>query len=130
MKRPKKLPSDRVYTEEADLLKAVKEWLEPQERYGIKMLRICDRYAKGYSDIFICVNGIFVVAELKDDTGIASLHQLQFIEEMIACGAIGGVCRSVKDVADLVEQAKEISYERRIKYADSDTLRSGLQSAT
>ena len=106
MSRPKRLPSSRVYEDEADLVKAVKEWLEPQERDGIKMLRICDRYTKGYSDLFICVRGIFVVAELKDNTGTPSKHQLDFIKEMVACGAIGGVCRSVKDVADLIEKAK------------------------
>lgn len=106
MSRPKRLPSSRVYEDEAELVKAVKEWLEPQERDGIKMLRICDRYTKGYSDLFICVRGIFVVAELKDNTGTPSKHQLEFIEEMTACGAIGGVCRSVKDVADLIEKAK------------------------
>ena len=102
-----KLPSDRQYKDEADLVKAVKKWLEPQERDGIKLIRICDRYTKGYSDFFICVNGWFVVAELKDNTGTASQHQLDFIKEMVACGAIGGVCRSVKDVADLIEQAKQ-----------------------
>lgn len=82
------------------------EWLEPQRRDGIKVVRICDRYNKGYSDLFICVRGVFVVAELKDDTGTATPHQEQFIEDMIACGAIGGVCRTVKQVADLVDEAK------------------------
>lgn len=130
MKRPKRLPSDLQYDDEAVLMKKVKEWLEPQQRYGIKMMRICDRYTKGYSDIFICVKGILVVAELKDRTGTASQHQLDFIDEIVACGGIGGVCRSVKDVADLVEQAKERVNARRFEYADSDTLRSGLQSAT
>lgn len=95
-----------MYKDEAKLLKKVTEWLEPQRRDGIKVIRICDRYAKGYSDLFINVRGQFVVAELKDDEGTASQHQLDFIEEMIACGAIGGVCRTVAEVADLVEQAK------------------------
>ena len=118
------------YKDEAVLMKKVKEWLEPQKRDGIKMIRICDRYTKGYSDIFICVRGQFVVAELKDDTGVASQQQLDFIKEMVAAGAIGGVCRSVADVAYLVEQAKERVNARRLKYADKETLRSGLQSAT
>lgn len=130
MRTPDKLPSSQVYSDEAILLKNVKEWLEPQERDGIKMIPIRDRYARGYSDLFICVRGQFVVAELKDDVGIATPHQKQFIKEMVACGAIGGVCRSVKDVADLVEQAKERGYARRLKYADQETLRPGLQSAT
>lgn len=100
-------PSTKTFKEEADLLDAVKKWLEPQFRDGIKVIRICDRYAKGYSDLFICVRGQFVVAELKDDEGTASPHQEQFIEEMIACGAIGGVCRTVAEVAALVEEAKK-----------------------
>lgn len=94
------------------MLTKVKEWLEPQRRDGIKMMRICDRYTKGYSDLFICVRGILVVAELKDDTGTPSQHQLDFIDEIVACGGIGGVCRTVKEVADLVEQAKERSNAR------------------
>lgn len=87
-------------------MRKVTEWLQPQKRDGIKLIRICDRYNKGYSDLFICVRGIFVVAELKDDTGVASEHQKQFIKEMKEAGAIGGVCRTVKEVADLVEEAK------------------------
>lgn len=82
------------------------EWLEPQRRDGIKVLRICDRYAKGYSDLFICVRGIFVCAELKDDEGEATKHQGDFLDEMSEAGAICGVCRTVKEVADLVEAAK------------------------
>lgn len=130
MRKQKRLPSSQYYSDEADLLKAVREWLEPQRRDGIKMMRICDRYTKGYSDLFICVKGILVVAELKDNTGTPSQHQLDFIDDIIKCGGIGGVCRSVKEVADLVEQAKERVNARRYEYADTDTLRSGLQSAT
>lgn len=70
------------------------------------MIRISDRYKKGYSDLFICVRGIFVVAELKDDEGTATPHQEEFIADIIACGGIGTVCRTVKEVADLVEEAK------------------------
>lgn len=101
------LPSDRMYKDEGVLQKKCIQWLEAQRRDGVKVLRICDRYAKGYSDLFICVNGIFVVAELKDDEGKPTPHQLNFIKEMQRCGAIGGVCRSVKDVQDLVDKAKE-----------------------
>jgi hypothetical protein len=99
-------PSSQTYTDEGELQKDVIAWLEPQLRDGIKVMRICDRYTKGYSDLFINVRGQFVVAELKDDEGTASPHQLQFIEEMVKCGAIGAVCRTVKEVADLVEEAK------------------------
>lgn len=135
----KKLPSDQMFQDERDLVKEVKKWLEPQHRDGIKLMRICDRYAKGYSDFFICVRGLWVVAELKDDTGKASPHQLEFIDDIKACGGIGGVCRTVKEVADLVErakaladlleQAKELGYER-YRYADKEAPRPGLLSAT
>lgn len=101
-----KLPSDQMFEEEADLLDAVTKWLEPQQRDGVKLIRICDRYAKGYSDLFICVRGIFVIAELKDNIGTATPHQKEFIADMLACGAIGAVCRTVKEVADLVDEAK------------------------
>lgn len=95
----------KVYTEEAALLKAVIRWLEPQQRDGIKVIRICDRYHSGYSDLFICARGRFVVAELKDDSGTATPHQELFIEEMELAGATGGVCRTVKQVADLIDKA-------------------------
>ena len=62
MSTPRKLPSDHTYKDEADLLKDTIAWLEPQIRDGIKVIRICDRYHKGYSDLFICVLGIFVCA--------------------------------------------------------------------
>lgn len=108
MKRSSSLSLSLQYSDEATLLQKVMEWLAPQRRERIKAIRICDRYAKGYSDVFICVHGILVLAELKDDTGQPSPHQLQFIDDMCAAGAIGGICRSVKDVSDLVEQAKQL----------------------
>lgn len=108
-----KAASDKMYRDEASLLSKVTEWLVPQQRDGIKLLRICDRYAKGYSDLFLCVRGQFVVIELKDDTGTASPHQELFIEEMLKAGAIGGVCRTVKEVADYVEEAKRRADVRR-----------------
>jgi hypothetical protein len=98
------LPSNRTYSEESALLRKVIEWLEPQQRNGIKVLRICDRYHKGYSDLFISVQGWFVCAELKDDEGQPTIHQIRFIEEMQKTGAVAGVCRTVAEVAQLVEE--------------------------
>lgn len=95
-----------MYKDEAKLLEKVVEWLEPQRRDGIMTMKIRDRYAKGYSDVFINVRGQWVIAELKDDEGTATPHQEEFIENMVACGAIGAVCRTVAEVAALVEEAK------------------------
>lgn len=100
--------ADGTYTSEAELLKAVNKWLAPQIRDGIQTLRICDRYSKGYSDLFICVRGQFVVIELKDDVGKPSPHQLLFIDAMRKAGAIGGICRTVEEVARYVEEAKHV----------------------
>lgn len=105
MMRETRLKLNQQYTEEAVLMKKVVEWLEPQKRDGIKVMRIVDRYTKGYSDLFICARGKFIVAELKDDTGVPSIHQELFIDDMRAAGAIGGICRTIKDVKDLIDEA-------------------------
>lgn len=94
-----------IYKDENTLLEKVKKWLAPQERNGIKLIRINDRVAVGYSDLFINAKGRFVIAELKDDVGKPTLHQEIFIDEMQRCGAIGGICRSVQDVKDLIDKA-------------------------
>ena len=97
---------DKMYSDEADLLKTVVDYYEPQRRDGIMLIKVRDRYARGYSDLFINVRGQLVLAELKDDEGEASVHQLQFLDDMIACGAIGGVCRTLGEVVALVDEAK------------------------
>jgi hypothetical protein len=98
-------PSSINYTEESTLLDEVIKWMEPLRRYGIVVLKIRDRYALGYSDLFICARGRFIVAELKDDVGKPSIHQDDFINLMTRADASGGICRSVKDVADLISEA-------------------------
>ena len=98
---------DQQYKEESKLLETVTEWLNYQP--DLKALRICDRYAKGYSDIFVCLNGQFVVIELKDDTGTMSKHQEEFIKDMKAVGAIGAECRTLRQVINLIEEARHRS---------------------
>ena len=100
------IPSDKQYSDEAILLKKAIEWLESLKREGIKVVRINDNSHVGYSDLFISVNGWFVVAELKDNKGSASVPQKLFIKEMIATGAVGGVCRSLRDIYRLIQTAK------------------------
>ena len=100
------MPSNRQYKDEAAFLTVATKWLEKQRRDGVKVIRINDNNHKGYSDLFISVNGWFVVAELKDDSGTASVHQKLFIEEMKATGAVGGVCRSLLDIYNLIQEAR------------------------
>jgi hypothetical protein len=94
---------NRQYAKEADILEKALEWLSKQP--NLKAIRICDKYNSGYSDIFICVEGKLVVAELKSATGKPSKLQLEFIAEMQRCGATGGICRSIQDIKTLLEEA-------------------------
>lgn len=99
MARPK------IYREEDKLLEDTIDWLEKQR--GIFAIRINDRQHKGYSDLFICVQGLFVVIELKDDIGTASLHQKVFIQKIIRAGGIGAICRTLEEVQEVVKGVLE-----------------------
>lgn len=107
MTKRKSFALDQTYSDEATLLKKVIEYFEPQRRDGIYIMKIRDRYTKGYSDIFFCVRGMLVVAELKDDEGVPSQHQIDFVKDIVSCGGIGkDTCRTLRDVIELVEEAK------------------------
>lgn len=99
-----KLELEKQYQDEAILMTKVKDWLSVQP--DIVTIRICDRYTKGYSDLFLCVNGLLVVIELKDDTGTATPHQKLFIKSIVDHNGIGGVCRTVGEVINYVEEAR------------------------
>ena len=43
--------------------------------------------------------------ELKDDNGTPSPQQLRYLEKVRESGGIGGVCRTIGDVLDLLEKA-------------------------
>ena len=97
--------SDQPYETEAQFLSVVKSYLEAQP--DMMFMRICDRYSKGYSDIFICVRGIFVALELKDNTGKPTAHQLLFLEQLRRAGGIGGVCSTLDEVMNYINTARE-----------------------
>lgn len=105
MKTGRKSSSDQVmYAQEATLTRKVRDWLELQP--DIHFYKASDRYHKGISDFILCVGGTFVGAELKAKNGKPSPHQLLFIRMVKAAGGIGGVCYTVADVKDLVEEAR------------------------
>ena len=93
-----------TYAQEATLTKKVKDWLGTQE--DIAYYKASDRYQKGISDFIICVEGMFVAAELKAAGGTASPHQRLFIKEIQMAGGIGGVCYTLHDVKELVRAAR------------------------
>ena len=92
-----------MYDKEADFLEAAIKWCFQEGYYPI---RINDSMHRGYSDLFIVVQGRLVCAELKDNTGKPSKHQLDFIERVESYGAIGGVCRTIADIEDLCDEAR------------------------
>lgn len=93
-----------TYAQEATLTKKVKAWLNTQD--DIAYYKASDRYQKGISDFIICVDGIFVAAELKAAGGTASPHQKLFIKEIQRAGGIGGICYTLHDVKELVRAAR------------------------
>lgn len=100
-----KLSSDQKrYKQEATLTSRVREWLMFQD--DIHFYKASDRYNKGISDFILCVNGVFVGAELKADKGTASPHQELFIKQVKEAGGIAGVCYTLAEVIDLVEEAR------------------------
>ncbi len=105
MTTERRLSSDqRRYAQEATLTKKVKEWLEVQR--DIHFYKASDRYHKGVSDFILCVRGVFVGAELKADDGKPSPHQNLLIKQVTDAVGIAGVCYTLSDVKELVEQAR------------------------
>lgn len=104
MRKLTRLELEKSYSTEAELLSKAKEYLEAQ--HEVQFIRINDRYAKGYSDIFLNVNGHFVALELKDDEGEATPHQKLFLRQVVGHGGIGGICRTLSDVNNYLEEAR------------------------
>lgn len=110
MKTQKTLQSDRQsYKLEATLTNHVRQWLQIQT--DIHFYKASDRFAKGVSDMILCVRGQFVGVELKKEGGITSPHQTLFIKQVIGAGGIAGVCYTIGDVKDLVAEARKRANE-------------------
>ena len=93
---------DRVWTEESELQARVIDLLEI---YTQVINREAAATRRGVSDITCCIGGRFVAIELKDDKGTPSPQQLRYLEKVEASGGIGGVCRTIGDVLELLEKA-------------------------
>ena len=93
---------DRVWTDEGELQAKIIDLLEIYTRV---INREAAATRRGVSDITCCVGGRFVAIELKDDKGTPSPQQLRYLEKVEESGGIGGVCRTIGDVLDLLEKA-------------------------
>lgn len=95
--KPKVDPDLKVYTDEGPLTRDVKKYLDtlkPQLAYR----KMSNRYIPGVSDIVGCYKGKFFAIELKDDVGVESFHQKQYIAEHNAAGGICDTARTLGEV--------------------------------
>jgi hypothetical protein len=104
--------SAEQYITEAEFLKDATHWLQLQK--DVKILRVNDSYHRGYSDLILCVRGIFVALELKDNTGTPSPHQKEFIQDILLTGGIAKVVRTMKEIYDSVDSARQRSNVRLV----------------
>lgn len=89
-----------VYTKEADLLTDTRSFLELLPcTLGV---RIDAGSERGKSDILVCYRGRFIAIELKDDIGVPSAQQIDFINKVKQAGGIADICRNLNDVAALL----------------------------
>lgn len=94
-----------TYSLESKITEVVLNYLNKQP--DIAAHKISDRFKKGISDILCCVQGTFVAIELKAKDGTASPHQKAFIKGIVDAGGLGGVCFTLGEVKNLVQQARE-----------------------
>ena len=104
MRKLTKSELEKSYSTEGALLEKAKTYLESQP--DVQLIRINDRYAKGYSDLFLNVNGHFVALELKDNIGVPTPHQRIFLKQVVDKGGIGGICRTLSDISKYLEEAR------------------------
>lgn len=89
---------------EAKLTADVQKYLKMQK--DTWFYKASDRYTSGIPDIIACVNGQFVAIELKGDGYHPTAVQTMKIGKIVNSSGIAGVCYSLEDVKNLVEQAR------------------------
>lgn len=103
MKQVKDSSSSQKLTE-AKLTADTQKYLKMQK--DTWFYKASDRYTSGIPDIIACVNGKFVAIELKGDGYHPTAVQTMKIGKIMSSGGIAGVCYSLEDVKNLVEQAR------------------------
>lgn len=91
---------DREYEEEHVFLSHAKLMLSMFENAVV--VREANPAEAGISDLLVCYHGRFIALELKANDNEPSKRQEKFIEDVIAAGGKGLVCRTMKQVFDTV----------------------------
>ena len=93
-------PKREIYTAEAELLVHTRQFIELLP--NAKFVRLEAGSERGNSDCIICYRGRFIAVELKDNIGKPSAQQLRFLDDVKRSGGIAEVCRSVRDIYNLL----------------------------
>lgn len=94
---------DQPYKLEADLLADAQEYLASKSAIECLPIRINDDTHRGYSDLFILVDGRICFAELKRTTGTPSKHQEKFLEQVQQYNGTGAVIKTLAELQHLVD---------------------------
>lgn len=89
------------YSDEASMLKNAKSVLD---MLGATWTRGKTDDTSGVADLLICYNGLYVAIECKDDHGMPTPQQLEFIAKVKKSGGRGAVCRSISDMFAVLVQ--------------------------
>lgn len=93
----------KVYTDEAKLIKDVKESLEMLDDCCV--IRQEAVHKIGIPDLTLCYNGRFIAIELKDDEGSPSTLQVEWLTKIAKAGGIAIVANSVYPVIEALKRA-------------------------
>lgn len=96
---------NQQFKTEAQLTKHVKKWLGQQD--DLFFWKASERFIAGIPDFVVCVRGIFVGLELKDDTGKLSANQKLIANKIVKAGGIWAECRTVQDAIDAIDAARK-----------------------
>lgn len=85
-------------TEEKRIENSIKQWLETNNHWLIKVQGGVNAPSSGVPDILACINGYFVGIEVKTKTGIVSEIQKYQIDRIIKSGGVAFVATSLEQV--------------------------------
>lgn len=99
-----------------------------KQKYGTRLVSINQHGSAfataGVSDRLLCLDGVFVAIEIKAPENYGNsvekaiekgptIKQRSFVDKVVKAGGVGGIAASVDGYLALLEQAEEVSGNRR-----------------
>ena len=78
----------------------IQKYLISQGYYVVNVMKAS---RAGVPDLLVCVDGVFVGLEIKNETGRPTDLQLHNISRINDAGGVAGVVRSIQDVEELLK---------------------------